>query len=62
MEKSTNRNLMKFSKCKCKVLTLGRNDPVHHDTLRLYQMESSLAEEDLGILVDSKLNISQPCS
>ena len=53
---------MKFNKCKCKVLPLGRNNPVHHNRLRACQPESSLAEEDLAVLVDSKLNISQPCS
>ncbi|KAK4828786.1 hypothetical protein QYF61_000843 [Mycteria americana] len=62
LEKLTNRNLMKVNECKCKVLPLGRNNHVHHDRLRAYQLESSLAEVDLGVLVDSKSNISQPCS
>lgn len=55
-------NLMKVNKRKCKVLPPGRNFPVHQDRLRAYRLESSLAEEDLKVLVGSMLNISQLCS
>jgi len=44
---------------KCKVLHLGRNNPKCHSTLMAIQMESILAEKDLGVLLDTKLNISQ---
>lgn len=42
-------NLMKINKVKCKVLHLGRNN----------QLESSLAEKALEVLVNTKLNMSQ---
>lgn len=32
-EKWAGKNFMKFSKGKCKVLHLGRNSPMHQDTL-----------------------------
>ncbi|GAB0208311.1 mitochondrial enolase superfamily member 1 [Grus japonensis] len=54
MEKWAHRKIMKFNK-KCKVLHLGRNS-THAGA---NQLESSFAEKDLGVLVDTKLNISQ---
>jgi len=50
---------MKSSNGKYKVLHLGRSTPVHQFILRAIQLECSLAEKDLGILVDSRLNVSQ---
>ena len=41
--KWANRNLMKFSKEKCKVLPLGRNNTMHQDILQAYWLERSLA-------------------
>ncbi|KAK4811414.1 hypothetical protein QYF61_005063 [Mycteria americana] len=57
LEKRAGRNLTKFKK-KCKALPLGRNDPKHQYMLGATQLESSLAEKDLGDLVDTKLNTS----
>ena len=57
--KWTDRNLMKFNKGKCNVPHLGRNNSRHQDTLGAIQLESSFAEKALGVLMDTKLNLSQ---
>lgn len=46
-EKWIDGNLMKL-KGKSKVLHMGRNNAVHQYTLQTNQLESSLAETDLG--------------
>ena len=48
LEKWADRNLMKFNKEKCKVLPLGRNNPVHQYMLGATQLESNLVGKDLG--------------
>lgn len=49
---------MKFNE-KCKILHLGKNRPRHRYMLGTTQLNDSLVEKDLGILVGSKLNVSQ---
>lgn len=48
-------SFMWIDKGKCTVLHLGRNNARHQHT----QVESSLAEMDLEVLVNSKLTMSQ---
>ncbi|PKU45744.1 hypothetical protein llap_3954 [Limosa lapponica baueri] len=62
LESWAERNWMKFNKGKCKVLHLGRNNPLHQYSLGADLLESTSEEKDLGVLVDNRMAMSQKCA
>jgi len=52
---------MRFNKAKCQVLHLGHNKAMQSYRLGDQWLESCPSEKDLGVLVDSQLNMSEQC-
>jgi len=62
LDRWTKTSCMRFNKAKGQVLHLGHNNPTQHYGTGEEWLESCLVENDLGVLVNRQLNMSQQCA
>ncbi|RMC20487.1 hypothetical protein DUI87_01337 [Hirundo rustica rustica] len=53
---------MTFNKSNCQVLNFAHNNPLQCYRLGTVWLDSAQAERDLGVLVNSQLNMNQQCA